>query len=344
MGFRVSPVPVCPLTLKPLNSVPPSAQAPQQQHVPDKHVHVDPLGHALRDQTISARESNVLKPNAPVHTQSHVPKEKGHEYAPPMPDDDPGITSNFVVVGAATRKEPEGPTSERAAESGPDDKVQWEHRKLLPPDLRPSVEFRFGGREAAKDRKLRRLTWITKEIEKVEGYTGEKVGGFKYDGDDVIISLNKAMYYARRRNEQAKHLPARPAQLDHGRARDSHVSSTVSRSEPTPNPSHSSKASQESRVKNPVSLQSQVSVKSGSSTTTTTNASTTAANAPLPHSSSHIAPNALSPNEATPSAAAFRNQTSTVVESAVRSSEVAIQTRGLGFLERQVLAFGALQR
>ncbi|KAF8521009.1 hypothetical protein JB92DRAFT_2892419 [Gautieria morchelliformis] len=333
----VSPVPVCPLTLKPINSVPPSAQALQPQHVPGKQAYADPLGHALRDQTISARVSNVLKPNAPVHTQTHVPKEKGREYAPPMPDDDPGVTSNFVVVGAATRKEPEGPSSERAAESAPDE-VQWEHRKLLPPDLRPSTQFRRGSREAAKDRKSRRLAWITKEIEKVEGYTGEKVGSFKYDGDHVIIYLSKAVYYARRRDEQARDLPERPAQLDHGQAHDSHASSTVSRSEPTLIPSHSAKASQKSRVKNPVPLHPQISVKLGSSTASA-NASTTAANAQLPHSSSHMAPNALSSNEPTSSAAASRNRTSTVVESAVGNSEVAIQARGLGFLERYLQLF-----
>ena len=342
-------MPVCPLTLKPPSPVarPPSpivvspnpviSSAPihEPQNAPSIQPLADPLGHALRDQTVSSSLISVLSPRSCV--PNVPPEETGRKPLPPMEDVVSGVSPEFVVVGAATHKQSEGPGSERAAESAPDHMVQWEHRKLLPPDLRPSTRFRYVNQESAKSRNIRRLAWITKEIEKVEGYTGEKVGGFRYDGDDVIIQLNRRLYYARQRHVQAAHTPARPSQLEHRQAHisDTHSPHLTSRRTRITVPSANGPKRFPSKSPPVSHFQGSINI---AGDTTSTSATTAATHTSIPDSSSQLGKQSPSPTSATTSIKAVFGQKTTLVESATNHDSNVSQARGLGFLERQVVS------
>lgn len=188
---RVSPVPVCPLMLKP-----PSVDVKlkgERSHPFTSETSarstIDPLGHALRGQTASAHSAVTIEPRVNFEANSRLTC-ANDAVSPSELKDDSGPPSHFVIVGAALlKKNPRSPDTQ--PNSTPiDDMVQMEHRKLLPPDLRRSAtRFYRGGQGRLRDLKARRKAWIETEIEKVEGYTGERVAGFQYDGDDVIIKL-----------------------------------------------------------------------------------------------------------------------------------------------------------
>ncbi|KAF8591300.1 hypothetical protein K439DRAFT_1627025 [Ramaria rubella] len=205
-----SSVPVCSRTLKPPSAPPkpssPSTRIPSLSLPPDSGcdggntsepsqttqcASMDPLGHALRDQAVFSRlpDPATSTPKIPVRSHTSAPPNP-RAHSPTGPENMASGPSDFVVVGAALAKDHPVPRSLEVHEAVPEETVQREHRKLLPQDLRPSYQFQHGNlKESAKDRKLRRLNWIHNEIEKVEGYTGEKVAGFQYDGDDIIIHV-----------------------------------------------------------------------------------------------------------------------------------------------------------
>ena len=331
-------MPVCPLTFRPLSHGFSGAQIHQPQRAPSKQPHVDLLGHALHDQLVSSRLSSTSVLKSSVHTQADTPRKNGHKSLPLIPDDDARMVSDFTIVGAATRKGPESSGVERAAEAASDDTIQWDHRKLLPPDLRPSTQYRYASRECSRDRKARRIVWIAKEIEKVEGYTGEKVGGFRYDGDDIIIQLSKAVYYARRRKEHANEKPASLPQMAHRHPRTSHAPPTAPKATRTISPPPI--ASRETYTGDPILSRSRTSVSLGSGTTAC-GTSTDAADFPAPALNSQVTKNVSLPSEGSASASVL-DRTSTLVVSTNRDSEAVTQTRGLGFLERQVHGSGVV--
>ena len=327
-------MPVCPLTLRPPSQVITNAQINQPQRASTKEPPVDLLGHALHDQLLSSGLSSTSGFKSFAHTQVDTPKPNGHESLPQLPDSEARVTSDFTVVGAATLKKREDTASEPAAASS-DKTIQWEHRKLLPSDLRPGAQYRHINKETARDRKARRLVWITKEIEKVEGYTGEKVGGFRYDGDDIIICLSKTVYYARRRLVQARKVPPNTQPLGSSQFRTSNAPSPPRSLKLTRTTQPS--GTQENPPEDPHS-RAPINIRSG---TFAGGTSTIAADVPIPPSDSMVVKHASPPSE--PSGPTHvLDQAPTLNESTIRDSESITQARGLGFLERQVHGCGSI--
>ncbi|GJJ14962.1 hypothetical protein Clacol_009232 [Clathrus columnatus] len=148
---------------------------------------VDLLGHALRDQTVRqslAAIEPVVPPAIPNVTRlmnvdrSVTPLEISSDEH-----------SEYPVVGVAVKN-----TTSRDDPAGGKSSPQ-EYRRLIPLDLRiyQQSENKPGYRlHEPVDRRRRRIEWIQKEIEKIEGYTGEKVIGYKYDRNVVVITLKTA--------------------------------------------------------------------------------------------------------------------------------------------------------
>jgi hypothetical protein len=354
-ALRDQTVSASPLTLRPPSPVIPGepiTQDPEPQEFPSEKPLLDPLGHALRDQTVSAYLSSTVTPKSSVHTHAakdtghevsahlsstatpkpsvpgHAPKETEDEALPPTQGIPTGVMSDFVVVGAATHKASEGPGSEGVAEFTPDRTVPREHRKLLPIDLRPSTKFR-SNKEGAKSRSVRRLAWITKEIEKVEGYTGEKVGGFRYDGDDVIIQLRNAARYKRK---QEMFLSSKPPQ-DRRKPGLSHTPSPRSNTTLIAGPSRN--AFGNTHPKGPTLSLSEDSANI-SRGTTAGGAIAASADVPDPDSSWQSTKNTPSSDKAAAPVLDVLAQKATLTDSAAINDCSFVQARGLGFLERRV--------
>lgn len=323
-------MPVCPVTLRPPNPVTPSDTGTQdikpQQKNPDPKPRVDPLGHALRDQRTSAYLSSTATPQPSVQTT----KDNGNEVLPPIQGIHTGTLSDFVVVGAATRKPSEGPGSEAVPEHTPDHTVQREHRKLLPLELRPSTRWP-SDKKSAKNRKLRRLAWITKEVEKVEAYTGEKVAGFRYDGDDVIIQLISRSSRAYRKRKQASHLASQPSQLDRAQPGISHTPSPRPNAKLVVGPSWND--SGECHARDPIRPLSQDSVNTAPGMIGG-EAITIAGGVTVADPSSHSIKTAATSNEATISTLGSPKQSTILNDGVIKDCRSAFQGRGLGFLER----------
>jgi hypothetical protein len=231
-------VPVCPVTLRPPPVEVESERERSHSSTPETSVGttLDPLGHALRDQTASARPPAPL---APRTTTEHIRPPKGiSDPLPlPVPEQDHNPTSDFIVVGAALLKK--RPRTLDPEPTSVDDTVQRQHRKLLPPDLRPGARTLPWSYQTFKDRKARRKAWIDKEIEKVEGYTGERVTGFQYDGDDVIIHINKRRHYGgdHQSSKPMKHHSIRPPPVERRQHQTSHAHTSCTNVAPALRPS-----------------------------------------------------------------------------------------------------------
>ncbi|KAF8524272.1 hypothetical protein BU17DRAFT_84871 [Hysterangium stoloniferum] len=224
-----SPVPVDPYTLKPSlpsSTTPASAPVelpppPPPKDLPPPAV-IDPLGHALRDQAVTVRQPLQHPAQSPEKSPPLSKLKQPVFISSQSPANPPTKSPNFVVVGAASLKE-QARSGDDHSGTNQDAFVKLEHRRLLPAALRPSSHFHYENRARANERKDRRKEWIRKEIEKIEGYTGEKVRGFRYDGDDVIIEINRREFFKRRRrgceqvsNDQASS-PEEQHRIEHDR-------------------------------------------------------------------------------------------------------------------------------
>lgn len=133
----------------------------------------DPLGHALRDQTAVACQLAPSPPPPPVQLLKERSLCSPRRDVSPIANGDDG--PNIAVVGAALLKEhPLSILGETSVSGG-----QTEHRKLLPPGLR--------GRRTNQKRK----DYLNSQIEYVEGYTGEKYVGHRYEGNYVVITVGR---------------------------------------------------------------------------------------------------------------------------------------------------------
>lgn len=181
---RASEVPIDPVTLKPPNPTQDNNQVSTNSISTSGS---DLLGHALRDQDVILRQSSTytepaIQPGAPDVTRLMNVDRCTTLVEPPSEEN-----AEFVTVGAAIKSTPC-----HDDHPGPSSSPLKEYRRLIPLDLRIYQQFghKFKYRlQEPADRRRRRMEWIQKEIEKIEGYTGEKVVGYRYDRNDVIINL-----------------------------------------------------------------------------------------------------------------------------------------------------------